>query len=287
MDRNGNATITALGGGRYDIHIDVPWHGMVAVTLPLRNKLDGVLHRIANIWVPEGRHPGEGKVWVNQLSWFSTISSTVAKALCLTLDPKKFVTCLLLKGINAIDKKLAVWIAEKISHSCLAAIVANVAFGRATLPLVLFTEPACVGNAVDGPPVTTSPPPSPAPPGSPPPSPSSPPSPSPQPTPSPSPSPSPSPPSYAYHVMGTCEDGACGLNVRSGPGYSNYAMVGTLAANAEVDIVCQAAGETVGPSPTTGNSSAIWDKLTSGGWVSDLYISTPNVGTWSPPIPQC
>jgi hypothetical protein len=97
----------------------------------------------------------------------------------------------------------------------------------------------------------------------------------------------PTPTSYAYHVYGTCADGACGLNIRSGPGYSEFALVGSLPEGAEADVVCQAVGQTVGPSPATGNSSAIWDKLTDGYWVSDLYLTTPNVGTWSPPIPQC
>jgi hypothetical protein len=88
-------------------------------------------------------------------------------------------------------------------------------------------------------------------------------------------------------VYGTCADGACGLHIRTGPGYSAYPIVGNRAEGAEVDIVCQTTGEPVGPSPTTGNSSTIWDRLTAGGWISDLYVTTPNVGTWSPPIPQC
>jgi hypothetical protein len=33
--------------------------------------------------------------------------------------------------------------------------------------------------------------------------------------------------------------------------------------------------------------AAIWDKLTSGGWVSDLYIDTPGFGMWTPSIPRC
>lgn len=116
------------------------------------------------------------------------------------------------------------------------------------------------------------------------------PSPAPSPSPSPAPGPSPSTPaptSYVYTVYGTCADGACGLNVRAGPGYSEYALLGSLNEDVEVDIVCQAIGETVGPSPTTHHSSAIWDQLTDGGWVSDLYVTTPNIGTWSPPIPEC
>ncbi len=292
MQHNGYATITAVGGSRYDVHIAPAWRGAVAVTLPLRGNTDGVLHQIGGMWVPEGEHAGQSTVWVNHLSLFSTISTSIAKALCLTWDPDKFVDCLIAKGITYIDKSLAVWIAEKISHSCVAAVLANVAYGRLTLPLVLFTEPACVGNAVDGPPPTPAPvppPPTPsAPPASsPPPQPPGSPPPSSPPTPtSPSPPPS-SPVFYVYHVMGTCADGACGLNIRSGPGYSGYAVTGVLVEGAEVDIICQALGQMVGPSPTTGNSSAVWDQLTNGGWVSDLYISTPNVGTWSSPIPEC
>jgi hypothetical protein len=34
-------------------------------------------------------------------------------------------------------------------------------------------------------------------------------------------------------------------------------------------------------------ASAVWDRLTSGDWVSDFYIDTPNIGTFSPPIPPC
>jgi hypothetical protein len=90
-----------------------------------------------------------------------------------------------------------------------------------------------------------------------------------------------------YYVENTCRDGACGLHVRSGPGYSSYASIEVLTDGTEVKIVCQALGQEVGPSPSSGVSSAIWDKLTNGGWVSDLYITTPNAGTWSPPIPQC
>jgi hypothetical protein len=103
----------------------------------------------------------------------------------------------------------------------------------------------------------------------------------------PEPPPLPPPAYYTYVVEGTCADGACGLHIRSGPGYSEYAVVGSLGEGAEVQIVCQGLGETVGPSPSKGTASDIWDKLTNGGWVSDLYISTPDTGTWSPPIPQC
>jgi uncharacterized protein YraI len=72
--------------------------------------------------------------------------------------------------------------------------------------------------------------------------------------------------------------------LRSGPGYSNYAALGVLPEGAEVQVVCQAVGEIVSNGYY---SSSIWDLLTNGDWVTDFYVSTPNIGTWSPPIPQC
>jgi surface antigen len=117
----------------------------------------------------------------------------------------------------------------------------------------------------------------------------------PQPTPSPTapqpatpstpqPAPSTAPSYYVYQVTGTCRDGACGLTLRAGPGYSSYASLGSLPEGANADVVCQATGETVSNGYA---SSAIWDKLTTGAWVSDFYLNTPNIGAWSPPIPQC
>jgi surface antigen len=117
--------------------------------------------------------------------------------------------------------------------------------------------------------------------------------PTPSPTPTPQPVPTaptlqPTPPAgpqyFVHHVTGACRDGACGLKLRSGPGYSSYAAVGSLPEGGEADIVCQAMGETVSNGYA---SSAIWDRLTSGAWISDFYVDTPNIGTWSPPIPQC
>lgn len=120
----------------------------------------------------------------------------------------------------------------------------------------------------------------------------------PAPTPSPSPpsppagtpAPAPTPPpaaTLAYQVIGTCLDGACGLKVRSGPGYTNYAQIGTVYDGNTVQVTCQASGEMVGPSRATGRSSAIWDRLNTGGWVSDLYVNTPAIGDWTPGIPRC
>jgi surface antigen len=93
-----------------------------------------------------------------------------------------------------------------------------------------------------------------------------------------------SPAYYVHHVTGTCRDGACGLTVRSGPGYAGYPALGVLAEGAEADVVCQALGQTVSNGYAASN---IWDRLTDGRWVSDFYLDTPSIGTWSPPIPQC
>lgn len=105
------------------------------------------------------------------------------------------------------------------------------------------------------------------------------------PTPTPTPAPAPPPQYWAYHVYGTCADGACGLKERAGPGFTNYAQVGSVSDGNEIDIVCQTMGQTV--TGTSGASSGVWDKLTNGSFVSDYYVDTPNVGSFSPPIPQC
>jgi surface antigen len=154
----------------------------------------------------------------------------------------------------------------------------------------IYGGPAGTGQP-PAPPTTPAPVTAPQPPSSPapvsqptpvkPPTPVTPPAPTPTPTPT---TPPPTPTYFAYHVTGTCRDGACGLTLRAGPGYSNYAAVGGLAEGAEADVVCQAMGQTVSNGYA---ASAIWDKLTNGDWVSDFYLDTPNIGTWSPPIPQC
>ncbi|MFM9372455.1 SH3 domain-containing protein [Streptomyces sp. Da 82-17] len=68
------------------------------------------------------------------------------------------------------------------------------------------------------------------------------------------------------------------VNVRSGPGTS-YAKVGTLSAGTRVTLMCQASGQTVtGPMGTT----AIWDRIGSGRYVSDAYVRTGSDGYVAP-----
>lgn len=109
--------------------------------------------------------------------------------------------------------------------------------------------------------------------------------------PAPAPAPAPSsasasPQFYAYYVYHTCANGACGLNLRSGPGYSNYPVTRVLVDGDPVDIVCQTQGQSV--SGIDGSSSDVWDKTVQGDYAADFYIDTPGMtGSFSPPIPRC
>ena len=94
-------------------------------------------------------------------------------------------------------------------------------------------------------------------------------------TPQPSTAPAPTPeltPVTIYKVIHTCRaDNTCGLNVHSGPADS-YQVVGTLTNREPLSILCQTEG-----APTTnslGDSSSVWDQLTSGGYISDEYTNT-------------
>jgi hypothetical protein len=111
----------------------------------------------------------------------------------------------------------------------------------------------------------------------------------PPPPPTPTPPPPPPPPTATgslYHVYHTCANGACGLRVRAGPGYSYFTQVGSKNDGDAVLIDCQVAGETV--FGLDGSSSDVWDRLVDGTFVADFYVDTPGVGgAFSPGIPQC
>jgi hypothetical protein len=88
-----------------------------------------------------------------------------------------------------------------------------------------------------------------------------------------------------YLVRGTCLSGTCALAQWSGPGTSSFKPVGAVYEGQEVAIACQTQGQAMtGPS---GRSSAIWDRLGDGAFVSDLYLTTPDVGQFSAPLPRC
>jgi uncharacterized protein YraI len=69
------------------------------------------------------------------------------------------------------------------------------------------------------------------------------------------------------------------LNGRSGPSIA-YPVVETHASGSVVSVVCQARGSKVG-------STSVWDKLSTGAYVTDYYVGTPSQTTWSGRAPRC
>jgi uncharacterized protein YraI len=69
------------------------------------------------------------------------------------------------------------------------------------------------------------------------------------------------------------------LSARSGPSTS-HPVVATYGAGANVRVVCQTYGTKVG-------TTTVWNKLTSGAYVTDYYVNTPSNTTYSYPIPGC
>jgi len=55
---------------------------------------------------------------------------------------------------------------------------------------------------------------------------------------------------------------------------------GDLAAGTQVQVMCQTPGTRV-------NGTLVWDKLSTGTYVSDAYLDTPSKPGWSSPIPRC
>jgi len=79
---------------------------------------------------------------------------------------------------------------------------------------------------------------------------------------------------FAYTVTSTVP-----LNARSEPSTS-YPVVHSYAPRTGLSLVCQAPGATVG-------TTAVWDRLADGTWVTDRYVSTPSKTTYSAPLPRC
>jgi hypothetical protein len=86
-------------------------------------------------------------------------------------------------------------------------------------------------------------------------------------------------PAHADAVYRVYNTGGIGLTIRSAPTPTS-GRIGGLPEGASVSIHCQTTGANV-------NGSTIWDQLTAGGYVSDWYVNTPNVGSFSPGLPQC
>jgi uncharacterized protein YraI len=79
---------------------------------------------------------------------------------------------------------------------------------------------------------------------------------------------------YPYQVTA-----AGGVTKRRGPSRS-YRRAGQLPAGALARVTCQRAGARVG-------STAVWDRLAGGQWVTDYYLSSPSKRSYSPPVPRC
>jgi hypothetical protein len=71
-----------------------------------------------------------------------------------------------------------------------------------------------------------------------------------------------------------------GLTRRHGPGTAYSAYPGTLPIGSLAWITCQRAGSRVG-------TTAVWDRLSDGSWVTDYYIASPSNTTYSPPNRRC
>ncbi len=69
------------------------------------------------------------------------------------------------------------------------------------------------------------------------------------------------------------------VRARSGPGQS-YPLVKQYPKGASLAVVCQAPGSAVG-------TTAAWDKLNNGSYVTDYYVSTPSKTSYSAPITRC
>jgi hypothetical protein len=89
-----------------------------------------------------------------------------------------------------------------------------------------------------------------------------------------------------YHVEGTDTNGSGFLNVCEEPApCAGENPVGRLAEGDPVLIDCQLKGKQT--KSKSGAVSYIWDRVGSEGFVSDLFVSTPGAGSFSPDIPHC
>ena len=73
--------------------------------------------------------------------------------------------------------------------------------------------------------------------------------------------------------------GATALNVRSAPTASS-SIIGQLQPGSAVAVICQARGQLIG-------TTTVWDRTSSGGYVSDRYVSTPSTTGFSAALPRC
>ena len=80
--------------------------------------------------------------------------------------------------------------------------------------------------------------------------------------------------SYSYKVTSKTS-----LNARTGPSTS-YPVARTYPSGSTLKVVCQTRGSKVG-------TTYVWDKLSTGTYVTDYYVSTPSNTGYSAPLPRC
>jgi hypothetical protein len=272
LAHSGYVTITARGRGVYDVHIAVPWHGTVAVSIPLRRKTDTILHDVGGVWLAEGQRAGQRTVWVTQLSWFTTLVSKavdkVTGALCLSFSLPAIAQCVLEKVGAHVDGKLVSWIESKLPQNCVAQLaeagVTSARGGPAAIILAIMKQAesgSCVGSAGEvgfkAPPNTPSPAtgPSPSP------------APTPSPVPAPTPGPTPGPPPQTWSEQETPNH-----PVNTFTDYHNASGEGpAIAAGLWVQVSCKVYDPTIG----SVNPDGYWYRIASAPW-DDAYYSPAN-----------
>ena len=123
MAKPGFVTISSVGHGVFNIHIHAPWHGTVAVSLPLSHRGDSIIHDIGDLWLTEGTSPGQRTVWVTQLSLFSNVLNkikSIPSKLCIVFSVSQALTCVAQKLPKFINGELAKWIVAKLPGGCVA-----------------------------------------------------------------------------------------------------------------------------------------------------------------------
>ena len=91
-------------------------------------------------------------------------------------------------------------------------------------------------------------------------------------------------PAGAVTGYSVCCTGGQGLREHTAPTVSST-VVGVLADGTPLDIACQTRGDNV--TAPNGVQSSVWDQLTNSYFISDLWVTTPNVNQFTPGIPQC
>jgi hypothetical protein len=89
----------------------------------------------------------------------------------------------------------------------------------------------------------------------------------------------------AYHVGNTCYDGVCTVNVCRTHQVCGEENVGELREGTAIEIECQTKGGMANGSQ--GETSRIWDRLPSGYYISDLFVSETENDRFTDGIDRC